>query len=153
MISISSVEAELDLRSDPTKNDWEAVLFKMLSKNFGLKVNGESFLSLAQSIDFSIIRKTQSNQKNLGTIRSSNLCTEIMEYTSKDEVAVCNLASISLAKFVNEETLSSIRFLSANEKRIAASSKKGSRCDSKSITMFVSINIFFNYTFQLMTIK
>lgn len=42
----------------------------------------------------------KSNQKNLGTIRSSNLCTEIMEYTSPDEVAVCNLASISLPKFV-----------------------------------------------------
>jgi len=38
----------------------------------------------------------KSNQKNLGTIRSSNLCTEIMEYTAKDEVAVCNLASIAL---------------------------------------------------------
>ena len=46
---------------------------------------------------------TKSNQKNLGTIRSSNLCTEIMEYTAKDEVAVCNLASIALPKFVNEE--------------------------------------------------
>ena len=44
----------------------------------------------------------KSNQKNLGTIRSSNLCTEIMEYTSPDEVAVCNLASISLPKFVKE---------------------------------------------------
>jgi len=44
----------------------------------------------------------KSNQKNLGTIRSSNLCTEIMEYTSKDEVAVCNLASIALNKFVND---------------------------------------------------
>lgn len=42
----------------------------------------------------------KSNQKNLGTIRSSNLCTEIMEYTSPDEVAVCNLASLSLPKFV-----------------------------------------------------
>ena len=42
----------------------------------------------------------KSNQKNLGTIRSSNLCTEIMEYTSADEVAVCNLASIALPKFV-----------------------------------------------------
>ena len=42
----------------------------------------------------------KSNQKNLGTIKSSNLCTEIMEYTSKDEVAVCNLASISLPNFV-----------------------------------------------------
>jgi ribonucleoside-diphosphate reductase alpha chain len=42
----------------------------------------------------------KSNQKNLGTIRSSNLCTEIMEYTSADEVAVCNLASVSLPMFV-----------------------------------------------------
>jgi len=44
----------------------------------------------------------KSNQKNLGTIKSSNLCTEIMEYTSDDEVAVCNLASIALPKFVAE---------------------------------------------------
>lgn len=42
----------------------------------------------------------KSNQKNLGTIRSSNLCTEIIEYTSPDEIAVCNLASISLPMFV-----------------------------------------------------
>ena len=48
-----------------SKNDWELVLFKMLTKNFGLKVNGESFFSLAQSIDFSIIRKTQSNLRVL----------------------------------------------------------------------------------------
>ncbi|UII27993.1 ribonucleoside-diphosphate reductase subunit alpha [Fulvivirga maritima] len=45
----------------------------------------------------------KSNQKNLGTIKSSNLCTEIMEYTAPDEVAVCNLASIALPKFVTEE--------------------------------------------------
>lgn len=45
----------------------------------------------------------KSNQQNLGTIRSSNLCTEIMEYTSSDEVAVCNLASISLSKFVKAD--------------------------------------------------
>jgi len=42
----------------------------------------------------------KSNQKNLGTIRSSNLCTEILEYTSPDEIAVCNLASIALPMFV-----------------------------------------------------
>lgn len=42
----------------------------------------------------------KSNQKNLGTIRSSNLCTEIVEYTAPDEVAVCNLASIALPKYV-----------------------------------------------------
>ena len=44
----------------------------------------------------------KSNQKNLGTIRSSNLCTEILEYTSKDEIAVCNLASIALPMFVEK---------------------------------------------------
>jgi ribonucleotide reductase alpha subunit len=43
----------------------------------------------------------KSNQKNLGTIRSSNLCTEIIEYSSPDEIAVCNLASIALPMFVN----------------------------------------------------
>ena len=44
----------------------------------------------------------KSNHKNLGTIRSSNLCTEIMEYTANDEVAVCNLASIALPMFISE---------------------------------------------------
>jgi len=43
---------------------------------------------------------SKSNQQNLGTIKSSNLCTEIMEYTSADEVAVCNLASLALPRFV-----------------------------------------------------
>lgn len=45
----------------------------------------------------------KSNQKNLGTIKSSNLCTEIIEYTDSDETAVCNLASIALQKFVRED--------------------------------------------------
>jgi ribonucleoside-diphosphate reductase alpha subunit len=43
----------------------------------------------------------KSNQKNLGTIRSSNLCTEIIEYTAPDEVAVCNLASLALPKYID----------------------------------------------------
>ena len=47
---------------------------------------------------------TKSNQKNLGVIKSSNLCTEIIEYTDKDETSVCNLASIALPKYVNKET-------------------------------------------------
>mmetsp|Transcript_8625 Transcript_8625/g.10358 ORF Transcript_8625/g.10358 Transcript_8625/m.10358 type:complete len:508 (-) Transcript_8625:477-2000(-) len=47
----------------------------------------------------------KSNQKNLGTIKSSNLCTEIIEYTAPDEVAVCNLASINLRKFVRKDTM------------------------------------------------
>ena len=46
----------------------------------------------------------KSNQKNLGTIRSSNLCTEILEYTSKDEIAVCNLASIALPMFIKNNS-------------------------------------------------
>ncbi len=45
----------------------------------------------------------KSNQKNLGTIKSSNLCTEIIEYSAPDEVAVCNLASISLPRFVTDD--------------------------------------------------
>lgn len=44
----------------------------------------------------------KSNQKNLGTIKSSNLCTEILEYTAPDEVAVCNLASVALNRFVDK---------------------------------------------------
>ncbi|HEY0244564.1 MAG TPA: ribonucleoside-diphosphate reductase subunit alpha [Mucilaginibacter sp.] len=43
---------------------------------------------------------SKSNQQNLGTIKSSNLCTEILEYTSADEIAVCNLASLALPRYV-----------------------------------------------------
>lgn len=45
----------------------------------------------------------KSNQQNLGVIKSSNLCTEIIEYTAPDEIAVCNLASLALPKFITEE--------------------------------------------------
>ncbi|RNI32455.1 ribonucleoside-diphosphate reductase subunit alpha [Rufibacter immobilis] len=45
----------------------------------------------------------KSNQQNLGTIKSSNLCTEIIEYTDADEIAVCNLASLALPRFIKEE--------------------------------------------------
>ncbi len=57
--------SEIQKLLEETKNDWEAVLFVMLTKNFGLKVNGESFFSIAKSVDFSIIRKVQSNQETL----------------------------------------------------------------------------------------
>ncbi|WP_426430987.1 DUF2851 family protein [Winogradskyella sp. HB-48] len=50
---------------EQSKNDWEAVLFKMLLKNFGLKVNGESFLSLANSVDYSVVRKLQYNSTDM----------------------------------------------------------------------------------------
>ena len=66
----------------------------------------------------------KSNQKNLGTIRSSNLCTEIMEYTAKDEVAVCNLASIAVSMFVNEDKDGNKYF---NHKRLFDITKKVTR--------------------------
>ncbi|WP_431136530.1 DUF2851 family protein [Psychroserpens mesophilus] len=50
---------------EASKNDWEDVLFKMLTKNFGLKVNGEAFFSLSKSINFSMIRKNQTNLMSL----------------------------------------------------------------------------------------
>ena len=53
----------------------------------------------------------KSNQKNLGTIKSSNLCTEIIEYTSPEETAVCNLASISLKKFIEHKDYSTMKFI------------------------------------------
>ncbi len=46
---------------------------------------------------------SKSNQQNLGVIKSSNLCTEIIEYTAPDEVAVCNLASLALPKYINDD--------------------------------------------------
>lgn len=48
-----------------SKNDWEAVLFMMLAKNFGLKNNGQAFLSIARSFDFSVLRKLQKNQTQI----------------------------------------------------------------------------------------
>ena len=59
----------------------------------------------------------KSNQNNLGTIKSSNLCTEIIEYSAPDETAVCNLASISLPQFINEKEFSNnkIKIYSKND--------------------------------------
>jgi hypothetical protein len=64
-----------------SNNDWESVLFKMLAKNFGLKVNGDAFLSLANSVDFSVIRKLQSNIKQLEALffGQANLLNETIE--------------------------------------------------------------------------
>ncbi len=58
----------------------------------------------------------KSNQKNLGVIRSSNLCTEIMEYSAPDEVAVCNLASIALPMFIEDGKFDHIRLFEVTKK-------------------------------------
>ncbi len=76
---------EIESLLKESKNDWEAVLFKMLAKNFGLKVNGDSFFSLAKSIDFSILRKSQSNQQTLEALlfgQSSLLNQDVEEVYS-----------------------------------------------------------------------
>jgi len=61
----------------------------------------------------------KSNQQNLGTIKSSNLCCEIIEYTSPDEVAVCNLASIALSRYVNEDKTYNFEKLHEVAKQVA----------------------------------
>lgn len=71
----------IELLLEESKNNWEAVLFKMLAKNFGLKVNGEAFFSLAQSVDFSVVRKTQSNLQSLEALLfgQANLLSDSVE--------------------------------------------------------------------------
>jgi hypothetical protein len=81
---IERLESKTELILEHLKksnNDWESVLFKMLAKNFGLKVNGEAFLSLANSVDFSVIRKLQSNIKQLEALffGQANLLNETTE--------------------------------------------------------------------------
>lgn len=81
---IERLESKTELILEHLKksnNDWESVLFKMLAKNFGLKVNGDAFLSLANSVDFSVIRKLQSNIKQLEALffGQANLLNETIE--------------------------------------------------------------------------
>jgi ribonucleoside-diphosphate reductase alpha chain len=60
---------------------------------------------------------SKSNQQNLGTIKSSNLCTEIMEYTSSDETAVCNLGSIALPRFIEKDDVCGSTFFNFDKLR------------------------------------
>ncbi|KAH0453206.1 hypothetical protein IEQ34_017530 [Dendrobium chrysotoxum] len=100
---------------------WHADIFEFLDlrKNHG-KGKARKIVS-AQSLWFEILKSQietgtpymlykdacnrKSNQNNLGTIKSSNLCTEIIEFTSPDETAVCNLASIALPRYVMEKNV------------------------------------------------
>jgi ribonucleoside-diphosphate reductase alpha chain len=78
-------------RTIPARELWNAVLEAQIE-------TGNPYLLYKDACN------EKSNQKNLGTIKSSNLCTEIIEYTSPDEVAVCNLASIALPRYVTNGT-------------------------------------------------
>ena len=70
-----------------SKNDWEAVLFKLLTKNFGLKVNGNAFMNMANSFDFSLLRKSQSNNKKIEALlfgQAGMLTADIQEKYYQD---------------------------------------------------------------------
>jgi ribonucleoside-diphosphate reductase alpha chain len=78
---------------------------------------------------------SKSNQKNLGTIKSSNLCTEIMEYTSPDEVAVCNLASVALPKFIEKNERG---FLEFNHDKL----KEVTKQITKNLNKIIDVNYY-----------
>jgi ribonucleoside-diphosphate reductase alpha subunit len=79
---------------------------------------------------------SKSNQKNLGTIKSSNLCTEIIEYSDENETAVCNLASIALARFVKYTVPS-------EDKKIIVHTKSNCKWCKRTKKFFNSRNIIF----------
>lgn len=74
---------------------------KVSARDLWLKILENQVETGVPYVLFKDAANKKSNQKNLGTIKSSNLCTEIMEYTSKEETAVCNLASLALPKFIS----------------------------------------------------
>ncbi len=78
---------------------------------------------------------SKSNQKNLGTIKSSNLCTEIMEYTAPDEVAVCNLASVALPKFIDKNERG---FLEFNHEKLREVTKQ----ITKNLNKIIDVNYY-----------
>lgn len=78
-------------KSVPAKKLWQMILDAQIQ-------TGTPYLCYKDAAN------RKSNQQNLGTIKSSNLCTEIIEYTSPDETAVCNLGSLALSRFVEGQT-------------------------------------------------
>ncbi|MEY3438435.1 MAG: hypothetical protein RL265_1020 [Bacteroidota bacterium] len=94
----------------PGLSDTHSAEFEELYTRYETEGKGRKTIK-AQDLWFKILESmlykdaanAKSNQQNLGTIKSSNLCTEIIEYTAPDEVAVCNLASLALPKYVTEE--------------------------------------------------
>ncbi|MCY7349781.1 MAG: ribonucleoside-diphosphate reductase subunit alpha [Cytophagaceae bacterium] len=77
----------------------------------------------------------KSNQQNLGTIKSSNLCTEIIEYTSADEIAVCNLASLALPKYIEKNERG---FLAFNHEKLAEVTKTA----TKNLNKIIDLNYY-----------
>ena len=86
----------LERTTKPNKVVWARELFKKILD--AQMETGTPYLLFKDAVN------AKSNQQNLGTIRSSNLCCEVMQFSNKDETAVCNLASIGLPSFVHPET-------------------------------------------------
>ena len=106
----SEVPGLIDAVDSETDKAFTRLYEKYESEGKGVKINArELWLQVLETqietgvpyVLYKDAANNKSNQKNLGTIKSSNLCTEILEYTSPEETAVCNLASIALPKFVN----------------------------------------------------
>src|SRR5690606_4434496 len=99
--------------SETHSAEFEALYTKYESEGKGrktIKAQDQWFKILESQIEtgtpymlYKDAANAKSNQQNLGTIKSSNLCTEIIEYTAPDEIAVCNLASLALPKYVTDE--------------------------------------------------
>lgn len=101
----SKYEAEKRYRRQlPAKKLWQMILDAQIQ-------TGTPYLCYKDAAN------RKSNQQNLGTIKSSNLCTEIMEYSSPDETAVCNLGSLALSRFVEQEDVKGIKFFNFEKLR------------------------------------
>jgi len=77
-------------------------LTKMKARDLWFKILDSQMETGTPYLCYKDAANAKSNQQNLGVIKSSNLCTEIIEYSDKNQTAVCNLASIGLPMFVNE---------------------------------------------------
>ena len=87
---------EINTLLETSKNNWEAVLFILMAKNFGLKLNGESFLSISNSIDFSIIKKIENNRTSLEALffgQANLLNTETQDSYSEELIKEYNFLS------------------------------------------------------------
>jgi len=98
-------EAEAKYRRQvPAKKLWQMILDAQIQ-------TGTPYLCYKDAAN------RKSNQQNLGTIKSSNLCTEIIEYSSPDETAVCNLGSLALSRFVEQEDVRGTKFFNFDKLR------------------------------------
>jgi ribonucleoside-diphosphate reductase alpha chain len=120
----SQYEAEKRYRRQvPAKKLWQMILDAQIQ-------TGTPYLCYKDAAN------RKSNQQNLGTIKSSNLCTEIIEYSSADETAVCNLGSLALPRFVEQEDVRGTRFFNFDKLR------KYTRILTRNLNKVIDLNFY-----------